>query len=142
MSLCWSCATKALLSQNSHHLSIPLRRLPKSAKPLRTLPQKRHFRVPVATVINDSSFPPPEFGNIRERLAEWQATVGSKLTDPATAEYESKKLQGFAASSGSLLDPQDDLDRTNADIWKEDFGEAGAVQERHYIAPGSLVEVT
>jgi hypothetical protein len=129
MNICWQCATK--LASPLPRRSIPRLILARS--------QRRHASGQnLSELINALPFPPPTVGDIRSRLAKWQKESGSTLTDPMSAEVETRKLQSFTRGSNDhLADESDD-----GAMFGDDMGEIGVQQMRHFVQPGSLVEIT
>lgn len=148
MSICWSCYTKlttrSIVRPSTKSLQRPL------CLPIIPLCQptgpRRHghsdaFGVSINEQIRSSPLPPPGFGSIRERLLQWQEEYGSKIEDPASAEYEARKLQAYTWGA----DDDSNNERANADslnYWQQELGEVGAQLSRAAVRPGSLVEIT
>lgn len=128
MNICWQCATK---------LTLPIRRRSRLL-PALLHAQRRHAssQPNLNEIIRGLSIPPPEFGNIRKRLSEWQKQSGDGIVDTSAAEAETRKLNTFAATQ------EQEQEEAGGLVFGDDVGEMVASQIRQYVAPGSLVEIT
>ncbi|KAF2668957.1 RNB-domain-containing protein [Microthyrium microscopicum] len=137
MSICWRCSEK-LLSRSLLQLSgrSAVRRSRHQLQPL--LP--RRHAVTLADQINTAPLLPIDYGDIRERLTQWQQEHGSKIEDPTSAQHESRRLRAYAWSfEGGDEDVGNSVD---VNEWEGKFGDVGIVTARQFIVPGSLVEIT